>query len=141
VVGRISLREAVGALSLIGILNVRPGHGTHVSPSTGESSSKPLRWGMFVSWHEKLHEFIEARIALDQALVGMATDLAASVRIAGMGLGHSPRTMGSASRASGMTITRASGRFFSSASTAAWSVSAALLRRLDHRKKKVRCQV
>jgi DNA-binding FadR family transcriptional regulator len=49
------------------MLNVRPGHGTHVSPSTGESSSKPLRWGMFVSWREKLHEFIEARIALDRA--------------------------------------------------------------------------
>ncbi|MBE0557959.1 MAG: FadR family transcriptional regulator, partial [Proteobacteria bacterium] len=65
-VGRSSLREAVGALSLIGMLTVRPGHGTHVAPSAGESFSKPLRWGMFVGWREKLHEFIEARIALEQ---------------------------------------------------------------------------
>jgi GntR family transcriptional regulator, transcriptional repressor for pyruvate dehydrogenase complex len=75
-VGRSSLREAIGALSLIGMLTVRPGHGTHVAPSVGESVSKPLRWGMFVSWREKLHEFIEARIALEQTLVGMAAERA-----------------------------------------------------------------
>lgn len=75
-VGRSSLREAIGALSLIGMLTVRPGHGTHVAPSVGESFSKPLRWGMFVSWREKLHEFIEARISLEQTLVGMAAERA-----------------------------------------------------------------
>ena len=75
-VGRSSLREAIGALSLIGMLTVRPGHGTHVAPSVGESFSKPLRWGMFVSWREKLHEFIEARIALEQTMVGMAAERA-----------------------------------------------------------------
>jgi GntR family transcriptional regulator, transcriptional repressor for pyruvate dehydrogenase complex len=87
-VGRSSLREAVGALSLIGILTVRPGHGTHVSPSTGESSSKPLRWGMFVSWREKLHEFIEARIALEQAMVGMAAERATEADIQEIRNGH-----------------------------------------------------
>src|SRR3989339_1478998 len=55
-VGRSSLREAIGALSLIGMLTVRPGYGTHVSASLGESASKPLRWGMFMGWREKLHE-------------------------------------------------------------------------------------
>jgi GntR family transcriptional repressor for pyruvate dehydrogenase complex len=75
-VGRSSLREAVGALSLIGMLTVRPGHGTHVAPSAGESFPKPLRWGMFMSWREKLHEFIEARITLEQSLVGMAAERA-----------------------------------------------------------------
>jgi GntR family transcriptional repressor for pyruvate dehydrogenase complex len=81
-VGRSSLREAIGALSLIGMLTVRPGHGTHVAPSVGESFSKPLRWGMFVSWHEKLHEFIEARISLEQTLVGMAAERATEADIA-----------------------------------------------------------
>ena len=87
-VGRSSLREAVGALSLIGILTVRPGHGTHVAPSTGESSSKPLRWGMFVSWREKLHEFIEARITIEQALVGMAAERATEEDIQEIRNGH-----------------------------------------------------
>jgi len=80
-VGRSSLREAVGALSLIGMLTVRPGHGTHVAPSAGESFAKPLRWGMFVGWREKLHEFIEARIALEQTLVGMAAERATEAEI------------------------------------------------------------
>lgn len=80
-VGRSSLREAVGALSLIGMLTVRPGHGTHVAPSAGEPLSRPLRWGMFVGWREKLHEFIEARIALEQTLVGMAAERATEAEI------------------------------------------------------------
>jgi GntR family transcriptional regulator, transcriptional repressor for pyruvate dehydrogenase complex len=80
-VGRSSLREAVGALSLIGLLTVRPGHGTHVAPSAGEPFSKPLRWGMFMSWREKLHEFIEARITIEQTLVGMAAERATEADI------------------------------------------------------------
>ena len=80
-VGRSSLREAVGALSLVGMLTVQPGHGTHVAPSAGEHSSRPLRWGMFVGWREKLHEFIEARIALEQTLVGMAAERATEAEI------------------------------------------------------------
>ena len=80
-VGRSSLREAVGALSLIGMLTVRPGHGTHVAPSAGESFSKPLRWGIFMSWREKLHEFIEARITIEQTLVGMAAERATDAEI------------------------------------------------------------
>jgi GntR family transcriptional regulator, transcriptional repressor for pyruvate dehydrogenase complex len=83
-VGRSSLREAIGALSLIGMLTVRPGHGTHVAPSAGESFSKPLRWGMFVGWREKLHEFIEARISLEQTLVGMAAERASEAEIEGI---------------------------------------------------------
>ena len=79
-VGRSSLREAIGALSLIGMLTVRPGHGTHVSPRR-RIVSQPLRWGMFMSWREKLHEFIEARIALEQTLVGMAAERATEADI------------------------------------------------------------
>jgi GntR family transcriptional repressor for pyruvate dehydrogenase complex len=81
-VGRSSVREAVGALSLIGMLTVRPGHGTHVAPSAGDPlHSKPLRWSMFMSWREKLHEFIEARITIEQTLVGMAAERAAEADI------------------------------------------------------------
>jgi GntR family transcriptional regulator, transcriptional repressor for pyruvate dehydrogenase complex len=80
-VGRSSLREAVGALSLIGMLTVRPGYGTHVAPSAGGSFSKPLRWGMFMGWREKLHEFIEARISLEQILAGMAAERATEADI------------------------------------------------------------
>lgn len=80
-VGRSSLREAMGALSLIGVLSVRPGHGTHVSTAVGDSLSKPFRWGMSVSWREKLHEFVEARITLEQALVAMAAERATEAEL------------------------------------------------------------
>lgn len=80
-VGRSSLREAIGALSLTGMLTVRPGHGTHVAASAGEFLSKPFRWGMMVGWQEKLHEFIEARINLEEALVGMAAQRAGDTDI------------------------------------------------------------
>ncbi len=80
-VGRSSLREAIGALSLIGMLTVRPGYGTHVSASLGESVSKPFRWGMFMGWREKLHEFIEARVSIEESLVGMAAERATEADI------------------------------------------------------------
>lgn len=81
-VGRSTLREAVGALSLIGVLTVRPGHGTQVSAAAGDSFSKPLRWGMFLGWQEKLHEFVEARIALEETLVGLAAERATAEDLA-----------------------------------------------------------
>ncbi len=76
-VGRSSLREAVGALSLIGLLSVSPGKGTHVSVASGEFLAKPLRWGMLMMQRDRIHELIEARIVLEQAIVTMAADRAA----------------------------------------------------------------
>jgi GntR family transcriptional repressor for pyruvate dehydrogenase complex len=75
-VGRSSLREAIGALSLIGVLKVRPGHGTHVASITDGFLSKPLRWSLLTFGRSKIHELIEARIALEHAIVGMAADRA-----------------------------------------------------------------
>jgi GntR family transcriptional regulator, transcriptional repressor for pyruvate dehydrogenase complex len=75
-VGRSSLREAVGALSLIGLLNVSPGRGTQVNLASGDFLTKPLRWGMLMMERNRIHELIEARIALEQALVGMAAERA-----------------------------------------------------------------
>lgn len=75
-VGRSSLREAVGALSLIGLLSVSPGRGTHVSVASGEFLAKPLHWGMLMMQRDRIHELIEARIALEHAIVSMAAERA-----------------------------------------------------------------
>jgi GntR family transcriptional repressor for pyruvate dehydrogenase complex len=75
-VGRSSLREAIGALSLIGLLNVSPGRGTHINISSGEFLAKPLRWGMLMMERDRIHELIEARISLEQAIVEMAAERA-----------------------------------------------------------------
>ena len=81
-VGRSSLREAIGALSLIGLLTVRPGHGTHVTASSDGFLSKPLRWGMMTMGRDKVHELVEARIVLEEAMVGMAAERATEEDIA-----------------------------------------------------------
>ena len=75
-VGRSSLREAIGALSLIGLFTVRPGHGTHVSTSTDGFLSKPLSWGMLTMGRDRIHELVEARTALEHAIVGLAAERA-----------------------------------------------------------------
>ena len=75
-VGRSSLREAVGALSLVGLLSVSPGRGTHVNVVSGDILAKPLRWGMLLMQRDRIHELIEARIALEQVIVGLAVERA-----------------------------------------------------------------
>jgi len=81
-VGRSSLREAMGALSLVGLFNVRPGHGTTVSLSAGDFLTKPLRWGMLMNWRDKLHELVEARMIIEHAIAGMAAERATKEEIA-----------------------------------------------------------
>lgn len=81
-VGRSSLREAIAALSLVGLLEVRPGHGTTISVSAGEFLTKPLRWSMLMNWKDKLHELVEARMIIEQAMAAMAAERATAEEIA-----------------------------------------------------------
>jgi GntR family transcriptional repressor for pyruvate dehydrogenase complex len=75
-------------LSLVGLLSVQPGHGTSVSVSAGEFLEKPLRWGMAMNWREKLDELVEARIAIEQAIVGMAAERATAEDLQGIESHH-----------------------------------------------------
>ena len=64
-VGRSSIREAVGALSLIGLVTVRPGHGTHVAVPSEESQSKPIGLMLTVG-RDKIRELVEARLIIER---------------------------------------------------------------------------
>lgn len=81
-VGRSSLREAMGALSLVGLLSVCPGHGTHVTVSPDGFLAKPLSWGMPIMGRDKVHELVEARLVLEEAIVGLAAERATEEDIA-----------------------------------------------------------
>jgi GntR family transcriptional repressor for pyruvate dehydrogenase complex len=70
-VGRSSLREATGALVLTGVLNARPGRGTYVNISADDFLSRTLALHTSIP-RGKIEELIEARIALEQAIVGLA---------------------------------------------------------------------
>lgn len=81
-VGRSSLREAIGALSLIGVVTVHPGRGTHVAVSPDGFLAKPFSWGIHMMGHDKVHELIEARLVVEQAIVELAAERATEEDIA-----------------------------------------------------------
>ena len=73
-VGRSSIREAIGALSLIGLLSVKPGQGTHVTSFSGEDHTKPI--SLLGIGREKIAELVEARIELECVIVRLAAERA-----------------------------------------------------------------
>ena len=80
-VGRSSLREAIGALLLTGVLTTRAGRGTFVSVSSDEFLSRALTWRVQMG-REKIEELVEARIVLEQAVAGLAAANATETDIA-----------------------------------------------------------
>lgn len=73
-VGRSSIREAIGALSLTGILRVRPGQGTHVAGFSSSAGSTPV--GLLAIGPEKVKELVEARVELESIIVRLAAQRA-----------------------------------------------------------------
>ena len=80
-VGRCSFREAIGSLSLTGVLSVRPGSGTYVTISGEEFLAKPLRWGIPMG-RGRVQELVEARNFVEQATVALAAERASEAEIA-----------------------------------------------------------
>lgn len=80
-VGRSSLREAIGALLLTGVLTTHPGRGTFVSISSDEFTSQALTWRVQMG-RENIKEIVEARIVLEQAIAGLAAVNATETDIA-----------------------------------------------------------
>lgn len=79
-VGRSSIREAIGALSLVGLLTVRPGQGTHVASFTPDSRLKSF--GLLGIGREKVRELVEARIELETIIVRLAAERATAEDLA-----------------------------------------------------------
>ena len=79
-VGRSSIREAIGALSLIGLITVRPGQGTHVAVPSGRNEAKPIGLMLAVG-PDKVREFVEARIELERIIARMTAERATEAEI------------------------------------------------------------
>ncbi|MBL8550568.1 MAG: FadR family transcriptional regulator [Hyphomonadaceae bacterium] len=70
-VSRSSLREALRALSLLGVVNIRHGGGVFVSSLSPEALLAPLDF--FISLNtENMEALFEARMLIESALAGMA---------------------------------------------------------------------
>ncbi len=79
-IARTSLREALKAMELIGMLDSRVGDGTFVCPRS-EFLSRPLLWAFTGTDHEELRDIMEAREFLERDLAGLAAERATEEEI------------------------------------------------------------
>jgi GntR family transcriptional repressor for pyruvate dehydrogenase complex len=80
-IARTSLREALKAMELIGMLDSRVGDGTFVCPRS-EFLSRPLLWAFTGTDHHELRDIMEAREFLERDLAGLAAERASEGEIA-----------------------------------------------------------
>jgi GntR family transcriptional repressor for pyruvate dehydrogenase complex len=74
-VGRASLREALKALEIMGMIETRLGDGTYVC-NKSEFFSRPLLWAITSSSATDVHELVEARKLIEVELSGLAAERA-----------------------------------------------------------------
>jgi len=74
-IGRASLREALKALGLLGMIESRVGDGTFVCPRT-EFLSRPFLWAITGADGSELRELIEARLMLEENTAFLAAERA-----------------------------------------------------------------
>jgi GntR family transcriptional repressor for pyruvate dehydrogenase complex len=74
-VGRASLREALKALEIMGMIETRLGDGTYVCKRS-EFLSRPLLWAITSSSETEVHELIEARKLIEAELAALAAERA-----------------------------------------------------------------
>jgi GntR family transcriptional repressor for pyruvate dehydrogenase complex len=74
-IGRASLREALKALELLGMVESRVGDGTFVCPRS-DFLSRPLLWAIMGADQSELRHLIEARLVLEESLAALAAERA-----------------------------------------------------------------
>lgn len=80
-IARTSLREALKAMELVGMLDSRVGDGTFVC-ARSEFLSRPLLWAFTGTDHEELVEIMEARMLVEENLAGLAAERGSDEEIA-----------------------------------------------------------
>ncbi len=83
-IARTSLREALKAMELVGMLDSRVGDGTFVCPRS-EFLSRPLLWAFTGTDHEELQEIMEARTIIEENLAGLAAERGSAEEIEEIG--------------------------------------------------------
>jgi GntR family transcriptional repressor for pyruvate dehydrogenase complex len=83
-VGRASLREALKALEIMGMIETRLGDGTYVCKRS-DFFSRPLLWAIASSSEADARELIEARMLIEVELAGLAAEHATMENLKEMG--------------------------------------------------------
>ncbi|KAA9108133.1 FadR/GntR family transcriptional regulator [Microbacterium rhizomatis] len=76
-VGRSAVREALAALEIIGIVDVRPGSGTYLRGTASELLPQTLRWGLLIG-ERNTTELLELRSGLEIYVARLAAGRAAA---------------------------------------------------------------
>jgi len=84
-VGRASLREALKALEIMGMIETRLGDGTYVCERL-EFLSRPLLWAITSSSEAEVQELVEARKPIEVELAGLAAERATSADLKEIGV-------------------------------------------------------
>jgi len=80
-VGRSAVREALAALEILGIVDVRPGSGTYLRGAASELLPQTLRWGLLIG-RRNTAELLELRAGLEIYVARRAAANADAARIA-----------------------------------------------------------
>ncbi|PRY62499.1 FadR/GntR family transcriptional regulator [Glycomyces artemisiae] len=88
-VGRSAVREALAALELLGIVDVRPGSGTYLRGTASELLPQTLRWGLLIG-RRKTDELLELRSGLEIYVARLAASNATEDDLAALA-GHVAR--------------------------------------------------
>ena len=83
-IARTSLREALKAMELIGMLDSRVGDGTFVCERS-QFLSRPLIWAFAGADHLELRDIMEARTLLEEDVAGLAAERATPAEIEAIG--------------------------------------------------------
>jgi GntR family transcriptional repressor for pyruvate dehydrogenase complex len=82
-IARTSLREALKAMELVGMLDSRVGDGTFVCPRS-EFLARPMLWAFTGTDHHELKDLLEARSLLEQDIAALAAMRASDAEIKGI---------------------------------------------------------
>ena len=80
-VGRSAVREALAALEILGIVDVRPGSGTYLRGTASDLLPQTLRWGLLIG-QKNTAELLELRSGLEIYVARLAAGRATSADIA-----------------------------------------------------------
>lgn len=76
-VGRSAVREALAALEILGIVDVRPGSGTYLRGTASELLPQTLRWGLLIG-ERNTDELLELRAGLEVYVARLAAGRAST---------------------------------------------------------------
>jgi len=72
-IGRSAVREALAALEILGVVDVRPGSGTYLRGSASELLPETLSWGLMIG-APRTHELIAVRAGLEILAARLAAE-------------------------------------------------------------------